>query len=230
MAGGIRLRAMTFNLPSRRDDLAALSAVVRDFAPDIAIVREGPRRLLWRPRCASLARSLGMYFAGGGMPSLGNVMMTTMRVGVRDVSCMRFPLSPGQRLRGAVVVNCVVGRTRFVVAGSQLSQDSAERPSQAQLLKERLGEEENPVIFAGDLNENSGGAAWRTLADGLVDSAMEMGKGHVGTCQRQGSAERIDAIFVDPRCSVVDYQVIDNPVTRAASQHQLIVAELVLPG
>jgi endonuclease/exonuclease/phosphatase family metal-dependent hydrolase len=41
---------------------------------------------------------------------------------------------------------------------------------------------------------------------------------------------RIDAIFTDPRITVVAYQVPDTPVARRASDHFPVVADLRLPG
>ena len=65
MADGIRLRVLTYNVHSRRDDVTALGTVVRDLAPDIAIIQEGPRRLRWRQKSAALARTTGLLVAGG---------------------------------------------------------------------------------------------------------------------------------------------------------------------
>jgi endonuclease/exonuclease/phosphatase family metal-dependent hydrolase len=208
----------------------ALGAVVRELAPDIAIIQEGPRRLRWRQKAVTLARRTGMLLAGGGLPSLGNLVLTTMRVGVRGVDCVQFPLTPGRHLRGAVLVRCVVGRTWFVVAGSHLSTDATERPSQAELLKHRLTRLDAPVLFGGDLNENSGGAAWRTIADGLVDVAEAALLAHLATFPSVGPTDRIDAVFVDPRWQVLGYQVVRTPATLAASDHLPVVADLLLPA
>jgi endonuclease/exonuclease/phosphatase family metal-dependent hydrolase len=128
-------------------------------------------------------------------------------------------------MRGAAFVRCRVGRAAFVAAGSHLSVDATERPAQAEVLKRHLTGFAEPVVFAGDLNENSGGAAWRMIADGLTDAA---GADDRPTFPVRAARERLDAIFVDPRIAVLQYDVIDTPQTRAASDHFPVVADLEL--
>jgi endonuclease/exonuclease/phosphatase family metal-dependent hydrolase len=128
-------------------------------------------------------------------------------------------------MRGAAFVRCRVGRATFVAAGSHLSTDATERPGQAALLKQHMDEVTEPLLFAGDLNENSGGGAWRMIADGLTDAA---GADERPTFPVSAARERLDAIFVDPRITVLQYDVIDTPATRTASDHFPVVADLEL--
>jgi endonuclease/exonuclease/phosphatase family metal-dependent hydrolase len=114
-----------------------------------------------------------------------------------------------------------------VVVGSHLSTDAAERPAQGQLLKKALTDADTPVIFGGDLNETSGGAAWRLLADGLLDAA---GEDRSATYPSAAPRDRIDTVFVDPRVTVSGYQVVDGPAARRASDHLPVMADLVLPA
>jgi endonuclease/exonuclease/phosphatase family metal-dependent hydrolase len=224
-----KLRVMSYNIHSSRDDLRALAAVVRSEAPDVLLVQEAPRRLGWRGRNARLARRWGMIFAAGGCWALGNSAFTTMRIAVPESWCVQFPLTPGRHMRGAVFARCVVGRSRFVVVGTHLSLDAAERASQARLLKEHLARLEEPVLVFGDLNEESGCAGWRTLADGLVDAAEARQMAHVLSFSCTNPRRRIDAIFADPRWEIVDYRVVETPDARLASDHFPLVADLVLP-
>ncbi len=46
----------------------------------------------------------------------------------------------------------------------------------------------------------------------------------------RGSARRIDALFVDARITVVDYDVVDTPLTRRASDHFPVLVDLLLPA
>ena len=226
---GIALRVITYNVHSQRDDLAALAAVVRELAPDVMLVQEAPRRLRWRTRCADLAHRFGLVHAGGGLPSLGNAVFTSYRVAVPETWALRFPLTPGRHLRGAVLARCVVGRTPFVVAGSHLGTDPDERPGQAALIGKAMADADAPVIFAGDLNETSGGAAWRTISDGLIDAAVATGRESAGTFPAAGPTRRMDAVFVDRSIGVRDYRVVDTPAARRASDHLPVVADLLLP-
>jgi endonuclease/exonuclease/phosphatase family metal-dependent hydrolase len=224
------LRVVSYNVHALRDDLAALAGVVRELAPDVLVVQEAPRRFRWRSKCARLARDFGMMYAAGGLPSLGNLILTSMRVRVHDTWCLQYPLTPGRHMRGAAFARCSVDRVPFVVAGSHLSTDATERPMQATLLKKAMTELDAPVILAADLNENSGGAAWRTLADGLVDAGAQAGCADRHTFPCPDARDRIDAIFVDQRIAVRGYDVVDNPQVHRASDHFPITADLELRG
>jgi len=231
--GETRLRVLSYNIHSQRDDQAALAAVVRAAEPDVLIVQEAPRRFRWRHRCAALAESVGMVVAAGGQPSLGNLLLTSLRVRVHAFWCRRYPLTAGRHLRGAAFAECSVGATahgsRFVVAGSHLSTDPAERPRQAALFRAALGEIAHPVIVGADLNEQPAGPAWQIVADRLTDAADAGGCGDRLTYPCAAPRNRIDAIFVDPRITVVRCEVLDTPPARRASDHFPVLADLGLP-
>ncbi|WP_432829548.1 endonuclease/exonuclease/phosphatase family protein [Dactylosporangium sp. CA-092794] len=220
-----KIRILSYNVHGGKDDRRALAEAVREAAPDVAVLQEAPRRFRWRQKSADLARDLELVVGGGGLPALGNLILTNLRVRALTDWNLRYPLTPGRHMRGAAFVRCRVARTTFVVAGSHLSTDAAERPAQAALLKQHLDEVPDPLLFAGDLNENSGGAAWRMIADGLTDAA---GPDERPTFPSTAPRDRLDAIFVDPRITVLQYTVIDTPATRAASDHLPIVADLEL--
>lgn len=229
-AAGTRLRVVSYNVHSQRDDPAALVEVVRGLRPDVLIVQEAPRRFRWRHKCAALADAFGLVVAAGGLPSLGNLLLTTLRVRVHDTWCLRYPLTPGRHMRGAAFAQCSVGLARFVAAGSHLSTDPVERPAQATLLKKALSKVGPPVVVGADLNEKSGGVAWRCMADGLVDAAVVADRTDRLTYSCANPRDRIDALFVDPRLRVANYDVIDSPVARRASDHFPVLADLVLPA
>lgn len=221
-----RLRLLSYNVHGLRDDVGALASVVRGADPDIVVVQEGPRRIRWRTRSATLASRLGMFVAGGGEPALGNLVLVGMRVRGRGDRCVQFPLTPGRHMRGAVLVDCSIGGTRFVVAGSHLATDARERPLQAAILRRALADVEVPVLLGLDVNEEADGSAWRTLmADGLVDAA---GGADVATFPAAGPCRRIDAVLVDPRCEIVDYRVLDSPEARRASDHLPVLVDVIL--
>src|SRR4051812_43495181 len=162
----VPLRVVSYNVHGLRDDRVALTELVRELAPDVVIVQEAPRRFRWRHKCAALADDFGMVVAAGGMPSLGNLLLVSLRVRVYDTWCLRYPLTPGRHLRGAAFARCSVPGGRFTVSGSHLATDPTERPDQAALWKEALSAVEGPLVAGGDLNEGPGGGGWRTVADG----------------------------------------------------------------
>jgi endonuclease/exonuclease/phosphatase family metal-dependent hydrolase len=217
------VRVVSYNVHTLRDDQAALVAVVRELAPDVLLLQEAPQRFRWRHRCAVLAHAFGMVVAAGGQPGRGNLILTNLRVRVHDTWCRWYPLTPGRHLRGAAFARCSVAGVPFVVAGSHLATDPAERPSQAKLLKEALAEVDEPVVVGADLNDDPDGDAWRALADGLVDAC---GTEPSVTFSCADPRRRIDAVFVDPRIEVASYRVVDTPLARRASDHFPVVADL----
>ncbi len=223
---GVSVRLMSYNVHGLDDDLAALESVVRSVAPDIVFVQEAPRRFRWRTRCASMAHSFGMIYAVGGLPSLGNVIVTSQRVRVHETWSLQYPLTPGRHMRGAAFARCSIGRVPFVAVGSHLATDDTERPDQAHLLKVAMDKHDEPVLFGGDINETSGGSAWRMLADGLIDAGADS---DLPTFSVANPKRRIDAIMVDPRCEVRRFQVLDSPEVRRASDHFPIVLDVALP-
>ncbi|MEU7902326.1 endonuclease/exonuclease/phosphatase family protein [Actinoplanes sp. NPDC049118] len=225
---GVPLRVLSYNVHGLRDDRAALTGLVRDLDPDVVIVQEAPRRFRWRHRCAALADDFGMVVAAGGLPSLGNLLLVSLRVRVHETWCLRYPLTPGRHLRGAAFARCSVRDARFTVAGSHLATDARERPDQAARWKEALSAVEGPLIAGGDLNEGPGGGAWRTVADGLVDTAGAACSALTfpSTLPRL----RLDGLFVSPDIDVSRYEVIETEQARRASDHLPVLAELVLPA
>jgi endonuclease/exonuclease/phosphatase family metal-dependent hydrolase len=219
-------RVVSYNIHGQRDDQAALAAVVRELAPDVLLLQEAPRRFRWRQRCAALARRFGLVVAVGGLPGLGNLILTDLRVQVWQTWCVRFPLTPGRHLRGAAFARCTVAGVPFVVAGSHLATFAPERPAQARLLRQQLAGQAEPVVVGADLNDQPGSPTWQALVDGLVDPGAQAA---VPTLPGP-PPRRIDALLVDPRLEVVSYQVVDTPAARRASDHLPVVADLRLPG
>jgi endonuclease/exonuclease/phosphatase family metal-dependent hydrolase len=233
--GNPRLRVVSYNVHGLRDDLGALTAVVRELAPDVLLIQEAPRRVRWRTRCAELARRFGMVYAAGGGPALGNLIVVNLRIAVLGAWTLRYPLVPGRHLRGAAFARCAVDRARFVVAGTHLSLDGAERLAQAGLLAGALagaGASEvpsgaaGPVVLGADFNEPPGAPARRLLSAGRVDPA---GGDESPTFPAAGGRERIDGMLVDPAVEVTGYRVVDSALVVHASDHRPVVADLRIP-
>jgi endonuclease/exonuclease/phosphatase family metal-dependent hydrolase len=223
---GPSLRVLSYNVHGLSDDRRALASVVRTVAPDIAVVQEAPRRFRWRARSAAMAHSFGMLYAAGGLPSLGNVIVTSHRVRVRETWCIRYPLTPGRHMRGAAFARCEVEGVAFVMAVSHLATDPAERPAQAQLFKDAIADLDVPVLVGCDLNDTPPGQSWKVLAEGLLDAGAD---GDAATFAVPEPSRRIDAIMIDPRCRIERFEVVDSPDVRRASDHFPIVCDLVLP-
>ncbi|NIL40387.1 endonuclease [Salinispora arenicola] len=225
------LRVVSYNIHSQRDDAAALVAVARSTAPDVMIVQEGPRRLRWRQRSGGARRVVragggGRWTAGIGKPAVDQPPGPGHRHPVPAVSAHSGPAPARRRVR-----RLPVGRdARFTVAGSHLSTDPAERPAQAERFARELTGAPAPVIVGADLNEEADGPAWAVVAAGRTDAAVAADRADRPTFPRGPLHRRIDALFVDPRITVVHYDVVDTPQTRLASDHLPILADLLLPG
>ncbi|HET6479528.1 MAG TPA: endonuclease/exonuclease/phosphatase family protein [Actinoplanes sp.] len=221
---GAALRVVSYNVHGLKDDRAALIGVISRLGPDVLVVQEAPRRFRWRQKCAALADDLGMVVAVGGLPSLGNLLLVSLRVAVHETWCMRYPLTPGRHLRGAAFARGSVRGGRFTVSGSHLATDSAERPSQAALWKDELNKVDGPLIAAADLNEGPGGGAWRTIEDGLLS-----GPDAQPTFPATLPNRRIDGIFVSPDITIEKYEVVDSDQARRASDHLPVLVDLRMP-
>lgn len=221
----VRLRVLTYNVHGQRDDRRALAGVVHGLQPDVVIVQEAPRRFGWRHRCAALADSFGLVVAAGGLPALGNLVLTSLRVRVQETWSLRYPLTPGRHLRGAAFAGCSIAGTRFVLTGSHLATDPTERPGQARAWKAAMSQVRFPLIAGVDLNEEPGGASWDIVADGMADVGASAGP----TFPATAPGRRIDAIFVDPRIAVAGCRVVDDALARRASDHLPVLADLLLP-
>lgn len=225
---GVRLRVVAYNIHSSRDDLDALAQVVRGLKPDVLIVQEGPRRFRWRTKAASLAHSFHMVYATGGQESLGNIIMTDLKVRVRETWDVRFPLKPGRHMRGAAFARCEVGGVGFTVVGTHLATDAQERPTQAERLRQEIEKIEGPVILGGDLNDVPGTATWELAHAGLVDVGDRMGFGDVCTFPCRGADRRLDTIAVSDEIGLEAYHVETGDLARRASDHFPVVADLAL--
>lgn len=211
MTGAPRLRLLSCSLGGHRP-VPSLRTLVRSLAPDVMLVRDGPRRLRWRTRSAAIADEFGLVVAGGGEPALGNLALVSLRVAVHETWCVQFPLTPGRLMRGAVLARCSVGERRFVLAGSRLAPDRDERARQSVVLARVLSEVEEPLLVAAELGEAPGGPSWSTIGDGRLHAAA-------GNRTSEGSS----AIFVDPGVTVRDYRTI-----AVAGGTSAIMADLTL--
>ena len=226
-----RLRVVSYNINSWAGDSAALIASVRGLAPDVLVLQQV---LSWQdPRTwfIDLAGRFGMAYAFGGLNGYGNAVLASTAVTVHGWRVVRYPLVwPRDSPRAAVLVSCSLSGVRVVAAGSHLSTDATIRQRQAAILKQALNAAGAPVVAGVDVNDTSTGAAWRTIADGLVDAAGASGQADVPTFPTRAPARRIDAIFVHPSLPVSDYRVVDTPETRVASDHFPIYADVALVG
>jgi endonuclease/exonuclease/phosphatase family metal-dependent hydrolase len=242
------LRLLCYNVRSMRDDADALARVMRDIAPDVAIIQEAPRFLRWRSKCAALARRAGLVQVAGGPTAGANLILSTLAVDV--LATREAPFSPDRNLhrRGAALARLRLGNSEFGLAGTHLDLIEAPRIRHLGELAEITAElipPQVPLIVGGDINAVPGSATWNSLERFGIDAwavagAAEADAGRGGAANRDrdldgfsypshGPVRRIDAVFLDPRIKPLRAEVRDSPDIRLASDHRPLVVELDLP-
>ena len=216
-----RLRVVSWNVRSLRDDARGVAAVLAELAPDLALVQEAPRLLGWRAACRRLARQASLVRAVGGAPAAGNLLMVSPGLRVVEAHAVRLPRRKGLHRRGVVLGVVERDGVRLGVAGTHLDLDAAARLETATSVRAALPDR-HPLVLAADVNEEPGGPAWTALARGLVDAARDCGP----TFPLRDPVRRIDAVLVDPRLAVVDVRV---PRPAPVTDHLPVVVDLAWP-
>ncbi|WP_406197789.1 endonuclease/exonuclease/phosphatase family protein [Kitasatospora sp. NBC_01560] len=231
-----RLRLLSYNIRSLRDDRRALVRVIRACAPDVVCIQESPR--YWRPegRAAWLARRTGtVVLAGGGRTAAGPLLLGRPGVEVLAVHDRLLPKTRGLHARGfAGALVRVAGSVPFSVTSCHLSLDQQERYGQFELLLDQLRIAELGVV-AGDFNEHPDGPGWQLLAGRLQDGHPTAPWGGEFTSVPENPYQRIDAVFATPGVRVLACGVphglpgVTGADLRAATDHLPLLAVLELP-
>lgn len=201
--------------------------VLRGLQADVYALQEVDMRLLAddRHQLQFLADSLGMdYVAGPNIQDhrgkFGNAMLTRHRVldvELIDLSVRRF------EPRGAILTRLDVHGWPVLVVATHLGLNAAERRLQVQHLLHAIDEQPAglPVVLMGDCNEwkpNHG--ALRLLNRHFGQSMMPR------TFPSRLPVLPLDRIWVTPRKGLRRVSVLTTPLTRLASDHLPIRAEV----
>lgn len=222
----MRLRVVSYNVRSLRDDRAAVVRTLRALDPDIVCIQETPRFLRWRSRCAALARESGLLYVAGGATTGGVAILSALRVDVSAAIEYKLSRTPDLFKRGCVAARVSVGRESCVVASFHLGLGANERARHRRELTglvDRYGDE--VTVIGGDLNEHPGRGVWAEITKDFTDPAEFVG-GNEPTFPASDPAHRIDGIFVRGPARVTAYRVIDDGDTRIASDHLPVVADI----
>jgi endonuclease/exonuclease/phosphatase family metal-dependent hydrolase len=226
------IRVGTYNVRSMYDDNAALARVITAMAPDVLCVQEAPRLLWWRRRRARLAREAGLRVVTGRR--FGGVAVLAAP-GTRVLHAESHLLRPfaGLERRGVAIAVAECGDTRITVASVHLDLHAAARMCHAveiMHLTEGVAERFSaPIVLAGDVNEQPGGAAFRHLTRRLADCypLAPRGDGLTFTARRPG--KRLDVVLAAPGLAVRSCGGVEAAVAdlEAATDHLPVVAELL---
>lgn len=217
----MRLRVVSWNVRSLRDDSSGVAAFLRELAPDVALVQEAPRLLGSRSANRRLARRSGLRIAAGGASAAGNLLLVAPRIRVVEAHAVRLPRRRGLHRRGVVLGVVSLEGARLAVTGTHLDLEPEARLASAQRVRGALPET-HPLVIGADVNEEPGGPAWTALAEGLVDAGAGCGP----TFPLREPRRRIDALLVDPRLELL---VVRRPDPGPVTDHLPLVADLAWP-
>jgi endonuclease/exonuclease/phosphatase family metal-dependent hydrolase len=216
-----------------RDDPVALARVIRRLRPDVACVQEAPRFAYWRRDRRRLARETGLGIAVGRRPA-GLELYAGARVALLHREHHLLTPVPGMHRRGLVLAVLDLGGVRLVAASVHLDLAAGPRLRHATEILASLDRVRSrfaaPVVVAGDINEEPGGAAWRLLATRFQDAYAVASHGGGPTYSAAEPRTRIDAVFADREIEVLRCGVPEAPELLgdypAASDHRPLLAEL----
>lgn len=243
-------RVMTYNVHGcsgmdGRISPRRVARVIETEMPDIVALQEidlGRRRSRAEDQSALIARLTGMNHEFCPTVTIndehyGHALFSPWPMEV--IKRGRLPHSPGRmhsEPRAALWVRINVAGRLLNVVTTHLGLGWGEGLAQVRAL---LGEDwlgripaGEPVILCGDLNLSPGGAAYRELTRGLRDAQTAL-SGHkpLRTFSSLRPMLRIDHIMLSPHFEVRGVRVPRNDLTRVASDHFPLVAELqVLPA
>lgn len=138
---------------------------------------------------------------------------------------------PAFEKRSALWVSIQVGQHQIQVVNAHLSLRSGERRAQAAAL---MGEDwlghpacADPAILMGDFNAPPYSRSYRLFAEGLRDAQLSNPNGEPQpTFHTRAPVLRLDHVFVTKSVEVVAAGPVRNALTRVASDHFPLLAEL----
>ncbi|GAA2383469.1 endonuclease/exonuclease/phosphatase family protein [Nonomuraea africana] len=222
----------TYNIRGMKDDVAALTRVIRAMRADVVCVQEAPRFVGWRRSRMRLAESAGLRVAAG--LRLGGVAVL-IAPGVRllHTESRLLKIFLGLEIRAVAIAVVEVEGARFAVGSIHLDLDEAARLHHATeavtMIEQVAARFGAAIVLAGDINEQDDRTTWRYLAGRLSDCYPRAPKGNGMTFTARSPGKRIDAIFAAQGlrvawCGGVEADPADLV---AATDHLPVVAGLV---
>jgi endonuclease/exonuclease/phosphatase family metal-dependent hydrolase len=227
------IRLLSYNIRSMRDDRAALARVIRRLEPDVACVQEAPRFAFWLRKRRWLARNVSLGLAVRRRPA-GLELYAGPRTALLHRGHRLLSSVPGMHRRGLAFGLFDVAGSRLVVASVHLDLADEPRLRHAEEIVKELDRARErfqaPVVLAGDINEEPGGATWDFLAERFQDGYAVAPAGQGATYSSSLPRTRIDGVFAGAGIDVVGCGVPDEPELLAdypdATDHRPILAEL----
>lgn len=244
-ATGERFRLMTYNVhgcggTDGRVSPRRVAHVIAAHAPDLVALQEidlGRRRSRAEDQAAMIGRLLGMHVVfcptvTRGEEHYGHALLSRWPIEVVKRALLPHdPKSWFKEPRAALWARVIVGSTTLNVVTTHLGLGVRERLFQMQMLlgPEWLGRlaDSEPILMCGDFNLTPGSAPYRLAAARFRD--VQLGRaGHrpLNTFSSVRPFVRLDHVFISPRLVVENVIVPRNELSRVASDHLPLVADL----
>jgi endonuclease/exonuclease/phosphatase family metal-dependent hydrolase len=237
------IRILTYNVHSCRGtdgkvDPARIAAVIASCNADIVALQEvdvGRARSGGVDQAARIADHLGM--ASHFHPALyleeeqyGDAILTALPAELVKAA----PLPSLGEPRGAIWVSVDIGGVNLQVINTHLGLRRRERLTQAAALlgPEWLGameERHAPAVLLGDFNATPSSAPYRALVAHGQDVQLTNGGRPRATFPSRFPFLRLDHIFVGEGIETVHAEVRTDAVTKRASDHLPVLAEIAVP-
>ncbi|GAA1814627.1 endonuclease/exonuclease/phosphatase family protein [Actinomadura chokoriensis] len=231
------VRVQSYNVRSLRDDPAAVTRVVRALAPDVLCLQEVPRFGAWRLRRRRLANACGMKIAAGRR-ACGLAVLTAPRVRREAREFHLLTPDPDLHRRALAIAVLEMDGTRLIVASTHLDLKKGPRRRHVEEILTHLDRARTrygaPVVLAGDINEEPGGASWTRLTERFQDAYETAPAGGELTFSSRDPTRRIDGVFTDPAIRIKAAGVpADEAIARdypTATDHRPLTADLDVPS
>jgi endonuclease/exonuclease/phosphatase family metal-dependent hydrolase len=242
---GRTFRILTYNVhrwlgTDRKISPTRIAEVIASCEPDIVALQEvrvGRSRPGEEDQAASVAAALGMdlHF----QPTIkilgeqyGIAILSRHSSGI--VKSGRLPTQstrPSFEKRSALWIATEIDGYRINVINAHLSLRSGERRAQAAALvgPDWIGHPNcaDPAILLGDFNAPPYSRSYRMIANRMVDAQLSNSHGEPQpTFHTRAPVLRLDHVFVTKSVEVVNAAPVRNALTRVASDHFPLLAEL----
>lgn len=241
----IDLRLMTYNVHGcagmdGRVSPRRIARVIKAQLPDVVALQEldlGHRRSRAEDQAAIIADELGLHVVfcptiTRGEEHYGHALLS--RYPIHVVKRLRLPHDPKgwwQEPRAAIWARIEVGGRTVSVITTHLGLGARERAEQVRTL---LGDDwigsippGEPVVLCGDFNALPGSLPYRLAATRLHDVQQSAnGRRPAGTFSSLQPLVRLDHIFVTSHFEREQAHVVRSDLTRVASDHLPLVADL----
>jgi endonuclease/exonuclease/phosphatase family metal-dependent hydrolase len=219
-----RLRVASYNTRDFLDDARLAARLVRAVDPDVLCLQEVPRRILGGWRLGRFARRCGLHTTGAHRGSGGTTILVSPRVRLVEASHHRLPVRWPDRTRGWARARVVLPSGGELTAVSvHLSLRETERERHVGAVLDAVADVD-PLVVAGDLNEEEGPAWARLTGSGRLRLVAPDGPTYPARSPRR----RLDVVFASLSLRVLPGAppAVPDAVWPLASDHRPVWVDL----